>query len=282
MNKETSAVGRAQCAAALSGIVMLGTAAALLPAAAGAEEQEAWQFGAALYGYFPDIGGKATFPPTGATSDISVGIDKILDNLKMTFQGAMEARKGRWGGFTDLVYLDVGNTKTSTRDVSLGGTQLPADVTAKTTFDLKGTVWTLAATYRAVDERGSSMDLFAGARLLDVKQKLDWELSGNVGPIPLPDRAGNARASLSNWDGLVGVKGRFALGGAQQWFLPYYLDIGTGQSDLTWQGMAGVGYSFSWGEVIAAWRYLDYDMQSGEALESLDFNGPAIGAAFHW
>ena len=34
--------------------------------------------------------------------------------------------------------------------------------------------------------------------------------------------------------------------------------------------------------MIAAWRYLDYKFKSGSAIESLDFNGPAIGVAFTW
>ena len=39
---------------------------------------------------------------------------------------------------------------------------------------------------------------------------------------------------------------------------------GRRQSQFTWQGIAGVGYQFGWGSVIAAWRYLDYDFKSGQ------------------
>ena len=34
--------------------------------------------------------------------------------------------------------------------------------------------------------------------------------------------------------------------------------------------------------VMAAWRYLDYNFKSGNKIESLNFNGPAIGVAFRW
>jgi hypothetical protein len=34
--------------------------------------------------------------------------------------------------------------------------------------------------------------------------------------------------------------------------------------------------------VIGAWRYLDYKFKSGQPVESMNFNGPAIGAVFHW
>ena len=64
--------------------------------------------------------------------------------------------------------------------------------------------------------------------------------------------------------------------------MPYYIDVGTGQTHLTWQGIAGLGYAFSWGDLIAVWRYIDYRFKSGDTFGSLSMNGPAIGAAFRW
>jgi hypothetical protein len=93
---------------------------------------------------------------------------------------------------------------------------------------------------------------------------------------------GQSKAKLSNWDAIVGAKGRFTLDDAKRWFVPWYVDIGTGESSLTWQAMGGVGYAFSWGEIVGAWRYLDYDMKSGSRIESMNFNGPAIALAFRW
>jgi hypothetical protein len=64
--------------------------------------------------------------------------------------------------------------------------------------------------------------------------------------------------------------------------VPYYLDVGTGQSKLTWQGILGVGYAFNWGSIVGAWRYLDYEFKSGSSIENISFNGPAIGLIFRW
>jgi len=36
-----------------------------------------------------------------------------------------------------------------------------------------------------------------------------------------------------------------AFGESRKWFVPYYLDVGTGESDLTWQAMGGIGYSLA-------------------------------------
>ena len=261
--------------------VALGAAALLLPAIAVGQTAEAWQFEAAIYGYLPTIGGKTTFPQTGAGSDVTVDPAKVLESLNFAFMGSFGVRRGPWGAFTDVIYLDLGNSKSATGDLSIGGTPLPADASANLKFDVKGTVWTLAGSYRVFDDATSPVDVFAGARLLDLKQKLDWQLSGNIGPIPLPGRAGSQEVSVSNWDALIGVKGRVALGAERRWFLPYYLDIGTGNSDMTWQAVGGVGYAFGWGEVVGAWRYLDYRTGSSK-IESVSFSGPAVAAVFHW
>jgi hypothetical protein len=32
----------------------------------------------------------------------------------------------------------------------------------------------------------------------------------------------------------------------------------------------------------AAWRYIDYEMKSGRAVEDINFNGPGLAAVFRW
>lgn len=241
-----------------------------------------WQWRAAVYAYLPDFGGSTSFPQSAPGGDLTIDAKTIVDNLKFTFMGALEGSNGRTGVFTDVVYLDLGNTKSNFRDLSLGGGALPAGVTTTASYDLKGWSWTLAGLWRLSSDATSTTDLFAGTRLLDMRQTLDVEFEGNIGPLPLPGRRVESRATLSNWDAIVGIRGRHALGEGRRWFVPYHLDVGTGESKLTWQAMAGLGYSFGWGDFIVAWRYLDYDMKSGGAIRSLDFNGPAIAAAFSW
>jgi hypothetical protein len=248
---------------------------------ASAQITDEWKFNALIYGYLPDISGKSSFPPRQGGTSINVDASTIISNLKFTFMGTFEAQKGRWGFFTDILYLDVGGSKSQTRDITIGRVQLPADVTANLNLDIKGTVWTLAGTYRVVADPGTTFDVLAGARLIDLKQNLGWEFSTDLGPNQ-PSRSGNSEIKANNWDGIIGVKGRLAFGSNREWFVPYYLDVGTGDSDLTWQAIAGLGYSFHWGDVIAAWRYLDYNFKSGAKLEDTTFSGPMVGVALHW
>jgi hypothetical protein len=262
--------------------VTVGLSAGLAPATAVAQTSDKWQFSGSIYLYLPTVGGSTRFPSSGGGSDVSIDGDQILDALKMAFMGSFEARKGAWGGFTDLLYVDLGESKSGFRDMTIGGSQIPVGASANADYDLKGTVWTLAGSYRAVADVRQPLDVFAGARMLNVKQRLNWQLSGNVGSVPVAGRSGVRETKSQNWDAIVGVKGRMRLGTEGKWFVPYYLDVGTGESDLTWQAMTGIGYSFGWGDVVGSWRYLDYKMKSGSNVESLNFSGPALTAVFHW
>ena len=241
-----------------------------------------WAFAATIYGWVPSVGGKMSFPVDPAGANINVDPHQILDSLKFTFMGSLDAHNGKWGAFTDFIYIDLGGNKSQTRDFTVGGHPIPVGVTADLNLDLKGIVWTLAGEYRVASDTAWKVDVLAGARYLDIKPTLGYSINGDLGPIGLPGRSGSKEIRATDWDGIVGLKGRYAFGDDRKWFVPFYLDVGTGQSDLTWQGAAGVGYSFQWGEVLAMWRYLDYNFKSGSDLQELNFNGAMLGLTFRW
>ena len=259
----------------------LGLAALLLPTVASAQGKDGWQFEASVYGYLPSIGGKTVFPGSGSSGDIALSTEDVINGLKMVFMGSFEARYGRWGAFADYLYMDVGGSKSETRKLVIGGVELPAGATANLDLDEKGGVLTLAGIYRTMADPDSVVDVLFGARSLNVKQTLGWNLNGNIGATPIA-RNGSRETKLTNWDAIIGVKGRVALGAERRWFVPYYADIGAGDSDLTWQATAGIGYSYKWGDITAAWRYLDYNMKSGKAIQDLSLSGPVFAAVFRW
>ena len=259
---------------------------ATIPAVSLAAESPSddWQWAVTIYGWLPDITGDTHFPaaPGGPTDGPSIDVSggDILDALKFAFLSALEVRKGRWGVATDVIYLDMGATKSNTRNLRVGGNDLPASVTANADLDITSWVWTTVGTYRVIDQPAHSLELLAGARLLDVSQTLTWHFDGDIGSLPLPGRDGKSEVGNDLWDGIIGVRGRINFGTNRTWFVPYYLDVGTGDSDSTLQAMAGVGYVFSWGEIKAGWRYLDYDLEA--PIESLTTSGPQIGATFRF
>lgn len=262
-------------------IGMLAAAALFVPATAMAqaapasEEPDEWQVTADLYGYFPDITGKVNSPGGSGSTDIDIPFHDVLSHLQMAFMGAVAVHNDRWGMFADALYMDLNAQKKLTRDFQVGGGEVP--VTANVTVGLRAWVWTLAGEYRVVAGPGWTMDMYAGARSLYLNPTLDYKV---IDP-PLGIK-GSSGTSGTSWDGIVGLKGRYAFGDDHQWFVPYYLDVGTGDTRLTWQGLAGIGYSYHWGDLVAAWRYLEWKGKSGQALQDLTLSGPMVGVMLHW
>ena len=259
----------------LAGPAVAAALAVANPLAAQAQAAESWQFEVSLYGWFPGITGTTSFPPSGNGPRVDVSMGDVLDALKFAFFGTFEARKGQWGLWTDLAYADLGASHDTTLTVRPPN-QPPVNVRANADLDIKTWIWTVAGLYGLKNDSEGTMDLLFGARLLDMTNTLNWSLTGS-GPIA---PSGTKEVSDTYWDGIIGLKGRALLGAERKWFVPYYVDVGTGQSRLTWQINAGLGYQFDWGSVLATWRYMDYDFKSGSNVQSLSFNGPTVGVVF--
>jgi hypothetical protein len=263
-------------------------AAALVVAGAGATASAQAQtapaddlrFRASIYGWFPGLSGSTQFPSGASGPSIDVDAKDLIDSLKMAFMGTFEVQSGKWGGLVDWIYTDIGSDKAGTRDFAIHGQTLPVGLNANLSLDIKTNILTLAGTYSFVEKPEYSMGLVFGARMLDMDQTLDWSFVG-TGPAGVA-RAGRSEVSATNWDAIIGVRGRARFGDDRRWFVPYYGDIGSGNSKFTWQAMAGLGYSFKWGDIIAVWRYLDYEFKSGDPVQSLTFNGVAAGVSFNF
>jgi hypothetical protein len=113
------------------------------------------------------------------------------------------------------------------------------------------------------------VQVIAGARYLDLSLDFNLGLQSQRFGRPI-----GTHASEGVWDAVVGVRGHANPGG--NWYLPYHLDIGTGQSDLTWQAAGGVGYRFNWGDVNLVDRHMEWDFSSGTAINDMSFSGPLL------
>ena len=241
-----------------------------------------WRFAGSLYLYGPSIDGSFSFPKRSGNGNVVVDAGDVFDDLNGAFMGAFEANNGRWGVFTDYMYVDISGSKSATRDFSIGGVNVPASVTADLDLGLKGSAWTIAGEWRLQSTRESTVDVLLGARYLDIKPRLSFGLNGNVASIPAASRGGSFEVKASNWDAIIGLKARYAFGDRLQWYVPLYADVGGGDSKLTWQAAAGLGYAFGWGDIVGLWRYMRYDFKSDDAIQDLTFNGPMIGVTFRW
>jgi hypothetical protein len=259
--------------------------AGMLPAAAQAQAAtEEWKFEATIYGWMPAIDAGVSFPTSIGNIDVSKSYSPhaVINAIKFAAFTSLEAKKGKVGFWTDLFYADFGGLKGGLRQFDGGRLPIPPDVTSNLTMDLKTLIWTVSGTYALAATPEYTIDVLGGARLLDMTSTLDYEFSTSVAGHPLSGRSGTSEVSENFWDAVVGLKGRANVGADGKWFIPYYVDVGTGQSQLTWQVSAGVGYRFGWGSVVATWRYLDYNFKSDSKLQSMTINGPTIGVAFQF
>jgi len=273
------------------GLALMALSAISLPAYAGdPAPPDKWTFALRPYLWAPGVSGtlKYDVPPTGdgaANVDIS---SYVLENLNFALMLTAEARKGNWSVLTDVVYLDVESGDTNVKSVSFTGPGGRIEVSAGANLDtnasLSGVLWELAAGYTVARAGNSSLDVLAGFRLLTIKAETDWLLSGSItdnvsgGTF---SRSGSASQTETLWDGIIGVRGRVALGDSR-WGIPYYLDVGTGSSALTWQGVAGIDYRYNWGDLQLMYRYTYYDMKEDKLLQNVSLGGPAIGVNFRF
>jgi len=271
-------VRNASCAMAF---VALGPGIAVAQPASGAEPGR-WTYAVALNLYVPTLSGSTRFPADSGGTPIEVDAGQILDRLRTLFMGSFEATNGAWGFATDIVYVHFGNATSNTREFSIGNAGVPAGTTANLDWNLRASAWTIAGTYRVASEPSISVDVLGGVRLLDLRQNLSWDISGSLGALPPSSRTGAVEANQNLWDAIVGVKGRYRFGTDRRWGVPFYVDVGAGESAGTAQLAGGLGYSFGWGEANAMWRYLHYRFKSGSAASDVTLNGPQVGVVFRW
>jgi hypothetical protein len=256
----------------------------------GAAEQapdNQWSFSITPYLWLPNVNGtlKYDIPPvTGGNPEVETGPNEYLQNLQAVFMVSGEARKDGWFAFTDFIYLNFSDEEGDVKEVNFDGSRISASANVSTNSSLKGGVWTLGAGYAVLPSRPVNLDAFGGLRYLSLKASTDWQLALDVtspgGGQTFPG-TGSISQKEDLTDGIIGFKGRVWLGNSN-WAIPYYLDVGTGSSQLTWQGMLGIAYSYKWIGVTLAYRNLYYDQKGDELLQDVRFTGPMLGVTFRF
>jgi hypothetical protein len=253
--------------------------ALLVPAMAQAQE-ERWTFALTPYLWLPNVNGTLKYEPTagGGAPAVDNGPNNYLENLSMALMLSGEARKGRWSVISDLIYLRFDSEKSNVSSIDFGGSRVDANADIGTKSSLKGLEWTIAASYAALQSPGWTLEVLGGVRYFHIDAKSDWQLTGPIGSFPA---SGSVSRSTDLWDPIVGVRGRVRWGEGA-WFSPYYLDVGTGSSELTWQSLVGIGYGFKWGDLVLAYRTLFYDQSDDKLLQDFRFSGATLGASFRF
>jgi hypothetical protein len=216
-----------------------------------------WQFDLAVYGWYSDIHAE-----TVAGREGEITAKYAIDNFEMAFMSLLEAKKDKWSYLIDVFYI-------ATEDDDAGSPLLRAKV------ELTNWIITPAVTYRFFNNDSFELSALAGARYLYIKS----ELTVDSQP-PLPPSSSKTSDSGDNWDAIVGLRGSLKL--SDTWYLPLYLDAGTGDSDFTWQAIAGIGYKFTKSDIVAGYRYIEWELDSKSNIDNLYYSGPYCGIKFHF
>jgi len=269
----------------LAALAALGLSAspAIVPAADQVDPYDgSWHFTLTPYVWLPNVNGTIDGHVLGSNlgdlrASTEIGPNDYLQNLKFGAMATGEVRKGDWSVFTDIIYIDFGDQRSRVRNITgLEGRPL-SSIDRNATTSLSATVWTLAGARTLVHKPMGNLDLLAGFRYVGIDTELKLDITGSEGVI---DTRVRSSRNLTEWDGILGVKGQLRLGEGR-WFMPYYLDVGTGSSNWTWQALIGVGYAFDWGEVNLSIRSLSYDFNDKHDAD-LRMTGPTLGATFRW
>jgi hypothetical protein len=259
---------------AVAGLML--TLALPVSAQTGAVSADAWAWRASIDGWFPSVRSSTQFDlPAGGNISAEADPGNYLSKLKFAFMGTLEARRGPWSFLANAVYLNMGDLKSKVTSISGPGGNITAPINAGTRSDLKGFIGTFEGGYAVLQTPGARADVVAGVRYASLKTKLDWELSGPTGGLATE---GGVEAKKDFLDGVVGVRGNSDLGG--NWDFRYYVDAGAGSSRFTWQALAGVGYRFTWGDAVLAYRHLAYDFHNDRPISDLKLSGPQISVGF--
>ena len=223
---------------------------------------EGWKWRAELYGWGASLGGSTT-----SGGDVDLDLGKIIDDLDVGAMGLVIASKDKLSFFDDMIYLDLDENDTTTADIG------PVAVAAKADVELKGFVTTTGVGYRFFESTGTSVDVTGGVRYLWLDADIDVDIDVPAPPIT---RSVSESDSGSNWDAVVGLRGRTDI--HDKWYLTYYGDVGTGDSDLTWQAAAAINYRLKKVNLSLGYRYLEWDFDDYGPFDDLDLSGVFAGA----
>jgi len=236
-----------------------------------AEETSEWKQSLTLYGWLPTFDGtlKYNIPGRDGAPDETAESD-IMDKIDGVFMGSYTVRKNKWSFLADVIYLKMSDSKEASVTL-LGGILPERTITASSDQEL--TTWVVSgyAGYNLLENGTHTIDAIAGLRYLS----LDADIS-----LALNSLQRSVSPSAEFYDGVIGIQGLTNL--SESWYVPYHFDIGTGDSDLTVQASAGLGYRFGWGDVLLEYRYLYYDNGTDTFVNSLDAYGPKVGVVFHF
>jgi len=249
-----------------------------------------WSFEIAPYLWLPTVNATLRYnvPSNfGGTADVKADAGDYFANLNGALALAGVVRYDRFSVLTDIMYVNAtagGSRVESVNIADIGRDPISSTLNTGGDTTLKTTLWTLAAGYTVASGTWGNVDVLAGFRYLGIDSNTNYNLAvtltgprGKAGPTF--GGAGSLAANDSIWNGIVGLRGRINIA-ESGFFIPYYLDLGAGNSNFTWQTFAGIGYQTGWAGVQLGWRYMSYDQGGSSAVQDMTMSGAYLAVNF--
>ncbi|HLF29854.1 MAG TPA: hypothetical protein VI566_02365 [Xanthomonadales bacterium] len=244
--------------ASLTLALLLFASAPVLAADTGSSSE--WEYLADIYFW----GANMEIKTTGG-QEVDLPFHQILDALDFAFMTEVGARNDKWSVMTDVIYMNL-SQKNNLRDATLPD---GSAVTVNDKVDMKSWIVTPTVGYVVHSSEDDRVEVLAGLRYFWVNMGIEIDVNDT--------EVFNKSAAEGFWDGIIGLRANINV--SQSWYLPMYFDVGTGDSDLTWQAYAGLGYHFSRFDAMLTYRYLDYEFDH-TVTSDLVVKGPLLGAVF--
>jgi hypothetical protein len=251
-----------------------------------------WSFNITPYIWLPRLSAdlQATGPRgTTVTEDINAGIGDYISELNFATMIGGVARYDRFSVLTDFFYANASLTSSvshlSTVNFGSGPIDIPRSDQLSTGTRLHETIWSLEGGYTLLDGAWGNLDAVAGFRMLNVGSTTDYTLASAItaprSTITL-SRNGSLDIGQTYFDGVGGVTGRINIPHSK-FYIPFYLDAGSGGVPFTWEIYSGIAYSpASWVDVSAGYRYLSFQASGDSHVQNLSLGGAVIAANFRF
>lgn len=266
-----------------------------------------WTFSFTPYGWFSGINGNVT--ARGHTVEVDESFIEIAEDSNMfaALMGYFEARKGRFGFFTDVVWADLGfpgsfDVKRSrlgrfTRDVlKVNGT---AQLDYQETIIQSGVAFEIAKWSNAGGPGFTALDVMGSARYWNNEADINLNVSGSLDVdfrrLGLQvKRNGSrvvARSGTLEWvDPVVGMRLRHQTASGSDINLAGDVGGFGAGSEFSWQAVATYGFDVNVFQTtmrsVVGYRALsvDYTEDGRHGKSGVDWiqHGPVLGVAFRW
>lgn len=229
----------------------------IVSSVAQADTDPPWEFKVTPYLWM--IGMDGVTGPKGFEAEIDMNFGDIFANLDSAFIVTLEAKKGRWTGWIDFTSMTLATDAVAER------------VNVKVQLDQK--VVDAAIAYQL--EANPAIEVFAGARIVDVETVIKFTGQGPVGAV--------RKVTIGDdWiDPIVGVRGTWPLNEKLQ--VRASGDIGGFGlgSDFAWQAVLSANYQYSERvSFLFSYRYLDMDYDDNGFVLDVVSSGPIMGVGF--